>query len=691
LKATLRLPLARVIGHPLMGMAIAGFFFGGGWFMRYSVKHGIGGAAVLFQDRLSDAVALKPKPPKPSPSPSASAAPPTTTTTPVPVASATPKPPPRVVARPPEQITVKNDLLDLIDFTPELQKSDKQSLKQLVSSWKNPGAAEVVVFFEALDKLVYVKQAIRRDIMVRVLSLGTVSPLFKLTKQEEPTRIAKGWDVPDMRKAFDKGGALEVKNLGNGRPAQFFIELSKDWPAYQVCRENLTNLKDGKAVPVGADGAPATPAPSPAASVNPDGPTPEAPSAVECPARGTYEPRGKGVWHCSVHQTLDQPFARAAALSWYIEPTEEAIKAARTTDPTAAVGILEEVLTIHPNQIWAVNGIADIMAEYKNWPRLKMHLERYMGKDPINARWGFLMAQATHGQIDFEGAKKWAVRTQNAAYATPPPNITRILDFYLYKDRALEIYNAAQGSVRPEEWPFQKDDQQPSSLCVRNLTEVKTAVGKFVTDYPASHPDLTPLRQKQAKAQELLKTTPPGPKLEAIKPKAKAIDDRIALLMSDKDGKLMWRSLAKFLSGYAINGCPAGGRYTLERHQWLDCSKHSEILGERLEWGKRAAPTPDEEIQLSRSILNGALAADPKRKACFQTQKEYVASRGSEGVQPGEVTTSTKLPNGQPLACGSGAMQSVAISATQAIVRCDFHGSYEEYFKGVGEATGEAR
>lgn len=690
MKATLRLPLARVIGHPLMGMALAVFFFGGGWFMRYSVKHGIGGAAVLFQARLFDAVSLKEKP-KPTPSPSASAAPVTTSTTaPAPAASPSPRPRPRPVTRPPEQVTVRNELLDLIDVTAELQKSDKQALRQLVMGWKNPGTAEIVTFFEALDRLGYVKQAVRREIISRVFTLSTVQPLFKLTRTEEPMRIARGWDVPDIRKAHDTGGASAVKALASGRPAQFFIELAKEWPAYQVCRENLTLLKEGKAVPQGAEGATPSPAPEPP-SPSPDGATPEPPSAVECPARGTYGSRGKGVWHCSVHQTLDQPFAQAARLQWYIEPTEEAIKSAKSADPALAVGLLEEVLNVHPNQVLAANGIADILAQFKNWPRLKLHLERYIGKDPINARWGFLMSQACHGQLDYEGAKKWAVRTQGAAASAPPPNITRILDFYLYKDRALEIYTAAQGLVRPEEYPFKKDDAQASSECLRNLTEVRSAIARFVDGYPGSHPDLPVLRAKQSKAQELLKSVPPGPKLEAIRAKAKAIDDRIALLMSDAEGKLMWRSLAKFLAGYQVNHCPAGGRYTLERHQWLDCSKHPEILGERLEWGKRAAPTPDEELQLSRAILNGALAGDPKRRACFQMQKEYVAGRGADGVQPGEITTSTKLPGGQPFVCESGSMQAVAVSATQAIVRCDFHGSYEEYFKGVGESGGEAR
>jgi hypothetical protein len=676
LNATLRLPLHRVVGHPLLGMALAGLFFGAGWFVRYSIRHGMGGATHLFQQRLIDAFSFRPRPPKPDPSPSASPSPLTT----APSAASPSAPPAARPRRPPppsEKPTIRAQVLDLLRGSPELQKTDKHRLVQMVQGWKNPGPAEILTLLEAVDKLLYKKDAARRGIIWNVLALTTVAELLKLDKTIDAERIAKGWDVPDIRKAFDTEGPPALKKLAAGRPAQFFIDLKKKWGPFQVCRDNLTQLKEAKARPE-SGASPATTPPRTGGATEPP--------AVECPDGGTYEQRATGSWTCTIHQSLDQPFPEAARLAWYIEPVEEALKTARMGQAQNGVDALAEVLRIHPGHVWAVDATNEILAEAKAWPTLKGHLERHLAaKDPLNVRWAYLMAKACHETLDFDGAKKFAGRTQNAVPNVPPPNLGRLLDFYLHKDRALEIYRAANDHNRPEEYPFRNDDDQPSSLCLRNLTEVRVAIGQFVRGYPGSHPDLAKLREKQKKAGELLQTTPPGPKLDVIRGKARMIDDRIALVMADTDGKMLWRSLVKFLAGYQINSCPDGGRYTLERHQWLDCAKHPGILGERLDWANRAAPTPDEEVQLSRAILRGALAADPKRRACFELQKSYVASRVGDGVQPGEITTSTRLPTGEPLSCPSGKIEAIAKSATTARVRCSYHGSYEEYFEGFGE------
>ena len=681
MNATLRLPLVRVVLHPLLGVVIAGMCFSAGWFMRYSMRQGIGGATQLFSERLFGAFSMRPPKPKPTPSPSASASPATTTTTATASPSAAPHPTRR--ATPAVDVTVKSEMLELILGVQELQKVEKDKLRATIAAWKTPGAPEVILLAEAVNKLVYVKDPVRRVFVFRLLSLGTVMKLFKMdpSKADEPERIGKGWDVPDIRAAFDKGGVDAVRKLAAGRPAQFFVDLKKVWAPWQLCRENLAALKEGK----GKSDTP-TGAASPGATPSRDD-TPAA-GGAECPLGGTYTEKSKGVWSCSIHQTLDQPFAEAARLQWYIEPVEEALRSGRVPGQLqGAVDALSEVLRLHPNHVWAIDAMNDLLADGKSWAGLKTHLERYLPqKDAnLNARWAWLMARACHEQLEYDNAKKYAGRTQNAVFAALPPNIPRVQDFYIYKDRALEIYNAANDKNRPEEYPFRKDEEQPSQVCVRNLTEIRTAVLQLVKGYPASHPDLSKLREKKKLAAEYIVKTPPGPKLDGIKAKAKVIDDRIAQIMGDTEGKGLWKALVKFLAGYQINGCPAGGRYTLERHQWLDCSKHREILGERLEWEKHTPPTTEEEVQLSRAILKGALAADPKRRACFEAQKAYVASRGAEGVQPGEITTSTKLPSGEPLTCPSGKIEAVATGATSAQVHCTYHGSYEEYFAGLGE------
>ena len=664
-----------MIWQPLLAVVCASVFFGAGWFLRYSMKAGVGGATQLFASRLFDALSLRPPPPKPSPTPSAGPSP-TTTATVAPSASATPPPRPR--PKPPVETSLKNEVLALIPTLQELQKSDQAALRATVTKWPaRPGAAEVIALGEQVDRLVYVKDPVRRGILYRLFALGTVMTEFKMdpNRQDEMERIAKGWDMPDVRKAFDRGGAAEVKKLAAGRPASFFIDLRREWPEFQVCRENLTALKEGKARPAPAGGA--------------GPPDPKLPPMVECPSgKGVYEQRGKGVWACTLHQTLDQPFPEAARLQWYIEPVEEALKTSHLGAPgvEGALASLTEVLRLHPNHVWAVDAENEILAEAKAWQALKIHLDRYLpAKDPLNARWAYLMAKACHEQLDFDGAKKFAGRAQNSIYTAPPPNVARLQDFFLLKDRALEIYNAANDKSRPEEIQWRRDEDQPSQLCVRNLTDVRTAIGQFVKGYPGTHPDLAKLRDKKRLAAELLAKTPPGPKLDTIKAKAKLIDDRIAQVTADTGGKMLWKGLVKFLAGYQVNPCPAGGRYTFERHQFLDCAKHPNILGERLDWEGHPPPTPEEEVQLSRGLLKGALAGDPKRRACFDVQKAYVASRGAQGVQPGEITTSTKLPDGQPLTCPAGKIEAVATGATTARVRCSYHGSYEEYFEGFGE------
>ena len=677
MNATLRIPLLRAIGFPVLGMALAFVFFASGWFMRYSMKHGVGGATGLFAQRLFDALAAPPAP-KPDPVDSTRSTTSTTSTTGVahPAgASPTRRPPP-----PPIEVTVYSEVAQLIGSLTELQQADRITLKGKVKLWKNAGPNEIIGLAEELDKRFYLKDPVRRGILFKLLALQTVMPMFKipLDKQEEAERIAKGWEVSDIRSVFNKLGVAGVKKMAAGRPYTFFLELKKKWGPYQQCRDNLQALKEGKARP---------PAETPSRNATP-GDT-SGPPILECPAGGQYTSRGKGVWACSIHQTLEQPFADAARLQWYIEPVEEAIKTAKMGQLEQATANLSEVLRLHPNHIWAVDAMNEMLADGKAWPGLRTHLERFIGKDPVNVRWGYLLAKASHEQLDFDAARRYASRALNASFNTAPPNVLRMQDFFILRDRAKEIWSAAGDKNRPEEYPWRKDEDQPSQLCVRNLTEVRTAVQTFVKGYPNTHPALISLREKAKLAQEMLAKTPPGPKADAIKAKAKAIEDRISLIASDTTGKLMWKALVKYLAGYQINSCPDGGRYTLERHQWLDCSKHQGILGERLEWESRTPPNPDEEVQLSRALLKGALAADPKRRACFDAQRAYVASRGAEGVQPGEITTATKLPTGEPLSCPSGKIEAVATGATTARVRCSYHGSYEEYFEGVGELKEE--
>jgi hypothetical protein len=722
--------VARALVSAALAILVSLAAFSSGWFVRYSIQDGIPGAMARFAERLDLAIeelrqysffdrifhallkgnqehlgfplfAGPERPDRPrrrlaSAGPTAvttdgSVGPAGPTTGPAAGASPSPRAGPRRVA-PAE--TPRSQVLSFLAGARELAARDRQELAAQVKRWKRGEPHELVALVESMDRLASVREDLRRSLGAQILRLQAVAAAFRLdAAADDADRIAWGWDAADLRPALERDGPAGIRRLAQGRPPAFFVELAQSQEMLQECRENLAALRDGKArrsrAPSARQGGSRGLRPKAAPRAARSGQA--RPESALCPARGKYDAPGGPEWRCTVHGTLKSPFELAARITRYLEPVDDALRNHRAGQTGEALQSLGRVLRLYPRHILAVNGIAEICHDRKEWSGLIETLAPWMapGKGPDNARWAFLMALAHHATGNVEGARQFAARARAASPSAPPPNTTSLLDFYLVKDRSADVTDAARNGILFGDYELRKDEDCPSFKCLANLRDVRGAIVRFVHGYPGTHPDLAGLRQKQARAAQLLARLPRGPKLDQVKARSIEIDARVALITGDAAGRMLWKSLVTMLSGYRTAACPAGGRCTLERGDRLECSRHPGILGEPLSWQGRKLPTAHEETALTRALLSGALASDPRRRRCFEVQKTYVTARAAAGIRAGEITTATTLPSGEALACPTGgALKAVDRPNGPPTIECEHHGSWEDYFAGAGAGVG---
>jgi len=708
-------PVVRVLVFSLVGVALSTVSFGSGWFLRYAVREGIPATVERLHERLESSIEAlrkypffdrvftallkndpenlgfelfhftgperaRPRPtrstkPLPSPAPTASAAAPSVRP------SVRPKPSARSLVS-----SVRVEVSDYIAHAAELSPQDKQPLLQLVSKWGNVNPEDILILSEKVDKLVYVKDVHKRPFLVGLFQLPGVLALLKLEGSDaadKVERIVMGWDVSDLRKAFNKNQLAGLHALSSGRPDGYFLGLAKEYGPFKGCLDNLKELAEGKAR-VTVQGA------------TTQGSSPGRPgvAVVQCASGGRYEQRPEKVWRCSVHGSLLAPFGRAVYLMLYHDPIERALKLDQSGQSEQALTALAQVLRLYPNQILAVNAVSEVYFHRKDWFTLREYLTPWIARYRGNARWLFMLAVASHAVGDVEKAKQFATAAQKASYSAPPPNFSTLKEFYLVKDRVKDVLDAASKGIRWGDYEFRNIEEYPSSQCARFLGDIRDEIVTFAARYPKNHPDLAIVKAKQAKLAQIVKNLKPGPgmaqTMAKVKAKEKELEERVNDILGDTDGRRMWKAMARSLSVAKLNSCPSQGRYTIDKAEWLECGEHPGIFPERVTVKTRTRPTREEEALLSRAILTGVLSTDLKRKACFGMQRDFINSRGTAGVQPGEITSSTTLPTGVLLRCPlGGQIKAEARTPGSTRVWCSYHGSFEEYFSGFAETSSE--